>query len=173
VKNLFRPAPAEVPLPNALSQALPKAVPAYTTDLTSPGASEASTPAHIDELVAGVSTADPDGSASAESTATAIPAPQPLPDDAELLPLDEPPAAENQQRAQQNAKRKARATAGRGVVIVGQDGTSVKYRKKCTACGFEDSSWRTMPIARGTTRLSFFCPKCRKKRDGEIHGVVL
>jgi GYF domain 2 len=105
--------------------------------------------------------------------AAATPEPNALPDDAELKPMEEPPAAESEQRAVQNAKRKARATAGRGVVIVGQDGTTVKYRKKCTTCGFEDSSWKTMAIARGTTRLSFFCPKCRKKRDGEIHGIVL
>jgi hypothetical protein len=57
-------------------------------------------------------------------------------------------------------------------MIVGQDGTNVKYRMKCTGCGYEDTSWKTVAITRGTTRLSFFCPKCRRRRDGEIHGVV-
>src|SRR4051794_10075098 len=31
--------------------------------------------------------------------------------------------------------RKARATGGRGVLIEGQDGKTVRYRMKCTACG--------------------------------------
>lgn len=66
--------------------------------------------------------------------------------------------------------KNARATAGKGVVIMGQDGKTVKYRGKCTTCGHEDSSWKTIAIPRGTTRIGFFCPKCKKRRDGEIHG---
>jgi transcription elongation factor Elf1 len=62
--------------------------------------------------------------------------------------------------------------AGKGAVIVGQDGTTVKYRKKCTTCGHEDSSWRSIPITRGTTRVSYFCPKCRRTCAVEIHGHV-
>lgn len=65
---------------------------------------------------------------------------------------------------------KARAVAGKGALIVGQDGTTVKYRKKCTVCGHEDSSWKTAAITRGTTRVTFFCPKCRKSCAVEIHG---
>jgi len=65
---------------------------------------------------------------------------------------------------------RARAVAGKGAVIVGQDGTTVKFRKKCTECGHEDSSWKTMPITRGTTRVAFFCPKCHKQRHVEVHG---
>lgn len=65
---------------------------------------------------------------------------------------------------------KARAVAGKGAVIVGQDGTTVKFRMKCTTCGHEDNSWRAIPITRGTTRSSFYCPKCRKRRDCEVHG---
>jgi hypothetical protein len=60
--------------------------------------------------------------------------------------------------------------AGKGVVIVGQDGATVKYRMKCSTCGREESSWKSIAIPRGTTRTGFFCPKCRKRRDGEIHG---
>jgi GYF domain 2 len=63
-----------------------------------------------------------------------------------------------------------RAVAGKGVVIIGQDGTTVKYRLKCTTCGQEDASWKSIPIPRGMARAGFFCPKCRKRRDGEIHG---
>jgi hypothetical protein len=65
-----------------------------------------------------------------------------------------------------------RATAGKGAIIVGQDGSTVKFRKKCTACGFEDSSWRSIAITRGTTRVTFFCPKCRRSCGVEIIGHV-
>ena len=72
-----------------------------------------------------------------------------------------------------SAGGRARAVAGKGAVIVGQDGTTVKYRMQCTTCGCEDRSWRTMPITRGTTRVTFFCPKCRRARAVEIHGHVV
>jgi len=65
----------------------------------------------------------------------------------------------------------ARAVAGKGTVIVGQDGKTVKYRMKCATCGKEDSSWKTISIPRGLARSSFFCPKCRKRQEVEIHGI--
>jgi GYF domain 2 len=68
--------------------------------------------------------------------------------------------------------RRGTAVSGAGVIIVGQDGITVKYRKKCTTCGHEDTSWSTMKIMSGSTRVSFFCPKCRKNRAGEIRGSV-
>ena len=67
---------------------------------------------------------------------------------------------------------RGRAVAGKGAVLVGQDGTTVKYRMKCTTCGYEDRSWKTMPITQGTTRVSFYCPKCRKQRQVEINGYA-
>jgi hypothetical protein len=67
---------------------------------------------------------------------------------------------------------KARAVAGKGAVLVGQDGKTVKFRMKCTTCGYEDSSWKTIPITRGTTRAVFFCTKCRKQRHAEINGFI-
>jgi len=67
--------------------------------------------------------------------------------------------------------RAARAIAGKGTVIVGQDGKTVKFRMKCTICGKEDSSWKSLPIPRGIARSSFFCPKCRKRQDCELQGV--
>ncbi len=57
-------------------------------------------------------------------------------------------------------------------MIVGQDGTTVKFRKKCTTCNHEDRSWQTIPIPRGTIRVAFYCPKCRKQRQVEIHGQM-
>ena len=62
------------------------------------------------------------------------------------------------------------AVAGKGAVIVSQDGATVKYRMKCTTCGHEDASWKSIPIPHGTARSGFFCRKCRKRRDAEIHG---
>lgn len=66
---------------------------------------------------------------------------------------------------------RARATAGKGTTIIGQDGKNVKYQMKCTTCGYQDTSWKSIAIPRGTTRSSFYCQKCRKKRDTEIHGM--
>jgi hypothetical protein len=67
---------------------------------------------------------------------------------------------------------KARAVAGKGTAIVGQDGKTAKYRMKCTVCNYEDSSWKSWTITRGTARMPFYCPKCRKKVTVEIHGHV-
>jgi hypothetical protein len=96
-------------------------------------------------------------------TVEGILVPAVLAEDAELPPENKATATPNQ--------RTKRAIGVKGVMIVGQDGTNVKYRKKCTVCGNEDSCWNTMPIPTGLTRVSFFCPKCRKRRDGEIQGT--
>jgi len=68
------------------------------------------------------------------------------------------------------ARKHGRAVAGKGAVIVSQDGATVKYRMKCTTCGRDDASWKSMPIPHGVARNGFFCQKCRKRRDAEIHG---
>jgi hypothetical protein len=67
---------------------------------------------------------------------------------------------------------KARATAGKGAIIVGQDGTNVQFRKKCTTCGHEDTCRSRMPIKQGTTKVGFYCSKCRKRREVEILGIA-
>jgi len=102
--------------------------------------------------------------ATSESAAGVEPAPTVTPAGANLPPRwgDTSPQSPSRRRA----------VAGKGAMIVGQDGTTVKFRKKCTECGHEDSSWKTMPITRGTTRVTFFCPKCRKQRHAEVHGHV-
>jgi len=66
--------------------------------------------------------------------------------------------------------RKGRATAGRGAVIVSQDGHAVQFRKKCIGCGHVDASKNRMIIRNGTTRLSYYCPKCRKLQPVEVSG---
>ena len=88
----------------------------------------------------------------------------------ELVPVDGVAApAENAPPPPKAPARKARAVAGKGAVIMGQDGVNVKYKLKCTKCGHEDSSWKTAAITRGSVRSTYFCPKCKKKCDGEVH----
>jgi GYF domain 2 len=77
----------------------------------------------------------------------------------------------NQPTPSKTAK-KGRATAVRGAVIVYQDGENVKYRKKCIKCSNEDSCTRAMPIKNGITRVSYYCPKCRKNGEVLIQGQV-
>ncbi len=71
-------------------------------------------------------------------------------------------------RPPENKKR--RTVPGKGAVIVGQDGTSVRYKKKCTTCGHEDSFSNSMKIINGMMKAHFFCPKCKKRRNVEIQG---
>jgi hypothetical protein len=67
----------------------------------------------------------------------------------------------------------ARAEAVWGAVLLGQDGRTVEYRKKCTACAYEEWGARsTMPIRGGLTTVEFFCPRCRKVRRAEIRGFT-
>jgi hypothetical protein len=68
--------------------------------------------------------------------------------------------------------RMRRAVAVQGAVLVGQDGYSVHYRKKCSQCGFEDNCRSTMLISTGVTRSHFFCPKCRKSKEVQIQGTM-
>ena len=72
----------------------------------------------------------------------------------------------------QAPQRSGRASAGKGAILLSQDGKTVKYKGKCTTCGREDSSYKSIPIPRGTARLGFFCAKCRKRREVEIHGLM-
>jgi hypothetical protein len=105
-----------------------------------------------------------------DATVLSNPEPVVFVGDKEPTPQGKVPAALNRPISQQKPVGKARAVAVRGAIIVGQDGTNVRYTKKCTACGYVDSFWNTMPITNGWTRITFFCPKCRKKREGEIQG---
>jgi hypothetical protein len=67
-------------------------------------------------------------------------------------------------------QKRGRAVAGKGAMIISQDGTTVKFRMKCTTCGQEDASWKSIPIPHGVARSGFYCKKCRKRRDAEING---
>jgi hypothetical protein len=61
---------------------------------------------------------------------------------------------------------------GKGALIVGQDGTTVKFRKKCTTCGYEDGTRNLLKITNGVTRVGFYCPKCHKRREVEVQGIL-
>jgi len=98
--------------------------------------------------------------------------PFPDPDDIRLLPEEASPTAPAPPSPEKKKVKKGRAIAVKGAVIVAQDGLTAKYRKKCTTCAHEDSSWNTLRIASGTTRSVYFCPKCRKKREVELQCLV-
>jgi hypothetical protein len=68
--------------------------------------------------------------------------------------------------------RQARAIAGRGIILISQDGVSVWFKKKCSVCGFEDSMRGKMMIKRGSNRINFLCAKCRKMREAEFQGIL-
>jgi hypothetical protein len=97
-------------------------------------------------------------------------------------PLDSPPppGAPNPTREQRAAwaspppepVRKRRAVAGRGAVIISQDGHTVYYKKKCFQCGTEDGCRSCTPINNGIMRNHFFCPKCRKQREVHLQGFM-
>jgi hypothetical protein len=68
--------------------------------------------------------------------------------------------------------KKGRAEAIRGAVIANQDGTFVSYVKKCVKCGHQDNCRHRMPIRSGSTRTTYYCPKCRKISPVEIKGCI-
>lgn len=104
--------------------------------------------------------------------APAEPTPAPIPTEINLMPDGEAPATPVPPSPPPKKVRKGRAVAGKGALIVGQDGINVKFKKKCTTCAHEDGTRNTLKITNGMTRLSFYCPKCRKKRDVEIQGFL-
>ena len=83
-----------------------------------------------------------------------------------LVPLEKPAAPKPQPKKPERPK--GRAFALTGADIEGQDGTNVRYRKKCIECGHKDSSSHMMAISNRLIKENFFCPKCRKRRDVAI-----
>jgi hypothetical protein len=106
-------------------------------------------------------TVQPEGAVPAETVAAVAPAPTTA---AEIMGPPAPP------KPPARSAPKSRAVAGKGAVIVSQDGTTVRFRKRCTTCGHEDNCCSSASITPGLIRVGFFCPKCRKRRDVEIHG---
>jgi hypothetical protein len=85
----------------------------------------------------------------------------------ETTPPPKPPA----QAYQPPPPPKKRVVNIVGGDIASQDGVSLRYRKKCLKCGYAEPGITTMPIRSGTTRVNFFCRKCRKSYQIEIFGV--
>src|SRR5262245_58233179 len=91
----------------------------------------------------------PDVAVSEESTAAneptaKLPVASPGPEArAEVIPTGPAPEAEIPPTPGWSTKppnpKTARAVPGKGVVIIGQDGATVKFRMKCTTCGREDT----------------------------------
>ena len=159
----------------------PAKVPSFSQSATSTPTSENLTPAVQSQVsppsadaqppsVPSNEATKPEESPSGEATAPGNVPPAALAEDTK--PQAKAPATAYRGSSQQKQVRPGRAVGGNGVVIVDQNGTDVKYRKKCTTCGREDSCVNSMPIKQGTTALEFFCPKCRKVRRLEIHGYV-
>jgi hypothetical protein len=81
------------------------------------------------------------------------------------------PAAAAARRASPPPARQKRVVAIKGAVLIGQDGVNVQFRKKCETCGHEDGCRSTALIRLGSSRVPFFCPKCRRPRAVEITAV--
>jgi hypothetical protein len=118
------------------------------------------------------SSAPPMQTGTAIATAGASPPPSEPPSGvlaAADAPAEKPAAAAA--KTQTGPKRKARALAISGAVIVSQDGETAFYRKKCPKCGHEETGRSRTPIRNGTIRVSYFCPKCRKVQQAVIQGA--
>ena len=84
-----------------------------------------------------------------------------------------PPAhPEAERRPPQQEVKKRRVLSVKGADLLSQDGTVVRFRKKCGKCGRQDTSVTTMQIQPGCSRANFFCPKCRKSQPVEVQGVI-
>ncbi len=154
VKNLFQPSrpdagPGAAPPPPAEADPAPAAAAALAEAVPPPVQPDSPVPA----AEAKANTAEaPAQTVRAETTS------------------DGAAAATQRPGAGQTHAKKGRAVAGKGAIIQGQDGVNVRFRKKCTVCGHEESSLTTMPIRQGIMRSPFYCRKCRKSRDVEVQG---
>jgi hypothetical protein len=109
--------------------------------------------------------------------------PDDIPNDPPLIPLESetaaktPAAPPEEPRAEKSAPpkppevRKRRVIHVKGAILQSQDGSIMRFKKKCIKCNHEDTSLTTLQIPCGTMRMGYFCPKCRKNHPVEIQGV--
>jgi hypothetical protein len=81
-----------------------------------------------------------------------------------------PPAAPAVAKKVEPARVK-RVVSIRGGILCTQDGTTVRFKKKCDKCGHEDQTRSTAAIRVGSIRVPFFCPKCRKSRTVDMSAI--
>jgi hypothetical protein len=124
-----------------------------------PSAGAAATPSPVAEAPGKHSAENQNPSAQGAAPATTPPPPKPE--------AKKPPPG-----TLAKSTRTFRVTGAIGAIILGQDGLSVRYRKKCPKCGTEDNSVRTMMCRSGVNRDRYFCQKCRKLQQVEIHGSL-
>ncbi|MFL5244068.1 MAG: DUF4339 domain-containing protein [Gemmataceae bacterium] len=177
VKNLFAPAPRFIATPIEL-ETISKTPYSPKPELSaapvqSPmSATESEALLLLGQTSNGSSASNmPHESPVTEATAFSEPESPSIPEHLELRHIEEESAAPPASSRQKTVGR-ARATAGKGAIIVSQDGTNVQFRKKCSTCGHEDNCRSRMPIKTGVTKVGFYCPKCRKRRDVEIQGFA-
>lgn len=162
IKNLFTAAP---PVPLVIVSAPLIEVPSLSQPSASTPSSANLTPAVQSETLPPAPAANPE-------EATDHLAPAPLPDHIVLQPEWTAPEPLPKPSSPPKHVRKGRAVGSKGAIIVGQDGTHVKFRKKCMTCGYEEATRNSLKITNGLTRVPLFCPKCRKRREVEIQGVI-
>ena len=153
VKNLFA-APPEPASPRPRQDASAVSEPPTDPQTSAPAVQEAAPDRDQEELAK-------------ETAATSLPGP---PNEVAGGRVPERPAAGPARRGPQKA-RPMRVVAIKGAILTGQDGVRVQYRKKCETCGHEDGGRNTANIRPGTSRVPFFCPKCRRSRAVEITAV--
>jgi hypothetical protein len=83
----------------------------------------------------------------------------------------EPPAPKEPTKRPAYQEKKRRVLEIKGGVLKSQDGVTMRFRKKCIKCGYDDRNTTTMPIRPGSMNLSFFCPKCRRSQRVQIQSV--
>jgi len=140
-----------------------------------PAASDRVPPAEPTAVIVEVQAAAvPEGPRATETPGADNSDPTAIPETIDLVPEAEAeaPTPEPPPPVKPKHVKKGRAVAGKGVVIVGQDGVYVKFKKKCTVCSHEDSSRSMLKIVNGVTRLNFYCPKCRKSHEAVMNGYL-
>jgi hypothetical protein len=98
--------------------------------------------------------AAPEGGPAPAGSAGAAPAP---------AKADRPPT--------QQPANKRRVLGVKGGSLISQDGTTVRFRKRCQVCGRDEPGVTSMAIPPGYLRVNFFCPKCKKAQQVEVHGT--
>lgn len=65
------------------------------------------------------------------------------------------------------------AVALQGAVIIEQQKTSLKYKKKCEKCGWVENGTSSMfvPSKGSKTTTQFMCPKCKNSQKVTIQGT--